>query len=181
MRKSALALAALLAVSGMCHPAPVQTGTAEDPWAPFQFLIGVWSGAGSGQPGEGISGTTSFSFDLGKTILVRRNRAEIASNPGEPSGAAHEDLMIIYREPGAQFRAIYFDSEGHVINYSVSFPAGPRSVVFESAATENAPRFRFIYEMGRDGLLSGEFDIAPPGGPYKVYTKGLQKKGAGLP
>jgi hypothetical protein len=178
MRKSALALATLLAVSGMCCPAPAQTGSPEDPWAPFQFLIGDWSGAGSVRPGEAVSGVTSFSFDLGKTILIRRNRAEIAPNPGEPRGAVHEDLMIIYREPGGGplFRSIYFDSEGHVINYSVSFPAKGRSVVFESAASEKAPRFRFIYEMGPDGLLSGEFDIAPPGGEYKTYTKGLQKK-----
>jgi hypothetical protein len=178
MRHRILVWAILMALAAMCYPALAQTGTADDPWAPFQFLVGDWSGVGSGQPREVVSGSTSFSFDLGQNILIRKNRAELAPKPGEKSGAVHEDLVIIYRQPAEPpFRAIYFDSEGHVINYSVSFPARQQSVVFESDVSEKAPRFRFIYELGPDDLLSGEFDIAPPGGEYKIYTKGLQKKG----
>ena len=172
-----LALIIAMAVFPLCHPAQTPAGQSGDPWEPFQFLIGNWSGTGSGQPGEVVAGWTSFSFDLGKNILVRKNRAELAPKPGEKTGAVHEDLLIVYREPGEpQFRAIYFDNEGHVINYRVSFPAQQQSVVFESDASAKGPRFRLIYELGSDGLLSSEFLIAPPGGEFKTYTQGKVKR-----
>jgi len=177
MRYRILALIIVISVSALYYPAQAETGKADDPWAPFQFLIGNWSGAGSGQWGEVVAGSTSFSFDLGKNILVRKNRAELAAKPGEASDPVHEDLMIIYRQPGEpQFLAMYFDNEGHVINYRVSFPAKQQSVVLESVASGKGPRFRFIYELGSDGLLSSEFLIAPPGDDFKTYTKGKLKR-----
>jgi hypothetical protein len=177
MRCRILLLIVVIAVSALSYPALAQSGKANDPWAPFQFLVGNWSGAGSGQPSEVVAGSSSFSFDLEKNILVRKNRAELAPKPGEKSGAMHEDLMIIYRQSGEpQFLGIYFDNEGHVINYRVSFPAKQQSVVFESDASATAPRFRFIYGMGPDGLLSSEFLIAPPGGDFKTYTQGKVKR-----
>lgn len=177
MRDRFLTLIVVIAVTALYYPAQAQSGKANDPWAPFQFLVGHWSGTGSGQPGDVAAGSSSFSFDLGKNILVRKNRAELAPKPGEASGTVHEDLMIIYRQSGElPFLAIYFDNEGHVINYRVSFPAKQQSVVFESDASDKAPRFRFVYEMGPDGLLNSEFLIAPPGGEFKTYTQGKVKR-----
>jgi hypothetical protein len=177
MRYRILVLITIITVSALYYPAQARSTLVNDRWAPFQFLLGSWSGTGSGQPGEAVAGSTSFSFDLEQNILVRKNRAEYAPKPGEKSGLVHEDFMIIYRQPGeSQFRAIYFDNEGHVIDYRVSFPAKQQSVVFESDASESAPRFRFIYEISPDSLLSGEFLIAPPGGEFKTYTKGKLKR-----
>jgi hypothetical protein len=139
-----------------------------DRWSQFQFLIGNWSGVGSGQPGEAVSGATSFSYDLDKKVVVRKNRAEYAPKPGEKSGFVHEDLLIIYRQPfDSTFRAIYFDNEDHVINYVVSFPTQQPAAVFESEATGKGPRFRLVYELSTDGVLTNEFLIAPPGGEFK--------------
>lgn len=45
-------------------PALAQKDPAHDPWAPLQFLIGSWSGVGSGAPSDDVTGTTSFTFDL---------------------------------------------------------------------------------------------------------------------
>jgi hypothetical protein len=177
MRRRILVLATVIILFVMCYPTHAQNSTANDPWSSFQFLIGKWLGAGSGQPGEVVAGSTSFSFGLGQNILIRKNRAEFAPKPGEKWGAVHEDLMIIYRQPGEPpFRAIYFDNEGRVINYHVSCPEKQQSIVFESDPSDKAPRFRFIYEMGPDGLLCSEFLIAPPGGEFKTYTKGKVKR-----
>jgi hypothetical protein len=119
----------------------------------------------------------SFSFDLGQTVLVRRNRTEFAPKPGEKSGAVHQDLIMIYRQLGdSSFRAIYFDNEAHVINYTVTFPAKPQSVVFESEGSDKSPRFRLVHEIGPDSLLNIEFSIAPPGEAFKTYTKGTAKR-----
>src|SRR5437773_7766642 len=39
----------------------------------------------------------------------------------------HDDLMVIYRDsPSRQFRAIYFDSEEHTIEYSIKPVDGDR-------------------------------------------------------
>ncbi len=177
MTCNSLLLTILMIFSAINYPTQGQSSQPSDPWAPVQFLIGNWSGTGSGQPGEVISGTTSFSFDLGQAILVRKNRAQFAPRPEEKAGALHEDLLIIYREVGeSKFRAIFFDNEGHVIHYRVSLPANQPSVVFESDASDQAPRFRLVYEMGSNGMLSVEFMVAPPGGEFKTYTKGTIKR-----
>ena len=149
----------------------------KDAWAPLQFLVGQWEGVGSGEPGEGGSGASSFAFDLDRQVLVRTNRAEYPAKPGEKAGIVHKDLLIVYRQASdGKFRAIYFDNEGHVINYDVSFPSGQPSVVFESEASGKGPRFRLVYGIAPAGVLSVEFFIAPPGGEFKSYVKGLLKK-----
>jgi hypothetical protein len=146
------------------------------PWAKLNFLVGEWQGIGSGAPGEAVGGTI-FDFSLGKKILVRNNWATYPPKPGESAGLSHEDLLIIYPGPdGAGLRAIYFDNEGHVISYGVTFPAKPNAATFETDAGQPGPRFRMTYELGADGVLENVFWIAPPGGEFKVYIRGSLKK-----
>jgi len=169
-----VALLFILAASLICSSACAQEGGSADPWARFQFLIGTWSGTGAGAPGEISMGKTSFSFDLDKNVIIRKNRVEIAPKAGEAKGAVHEDLLVIYRQPGETApRAIYFDNESHVIEYVASFPEKEPSVVFESKGAEKMPAFRLVYEMTPAGELSIEFLMAPPGGEFKSYTKGV--------
>jgi len=69
--------------------------------------------------------------------------------------------MIVYLD-GDQ-RAIYFDSEGHVIHYTVSTPTA-NTVVFES---KDAPGYRLTYAL--DGKkLNGKFDVG--GKTYLTWT-----------
>jgi hypothetical protein len=114
-----LALPAVLLLISV--PMPVRSfpqSTKEgDNWEPFRFLIGEWTGKGSGSPGE-AGGAFSFSFDLEEKILVRRNRADYPATKEKPA-YSHTDLMVIYKE-GPATRAIYFDNEGHIINYAVT-------------------------------------------------------------
>ena len=108
-----------------------QTSKGTDLWGPFQFLIGNWSGVGSGNPADAIAGSTSFSFDLDKCIILRRNRAEYPPIAGEKINKVHEDLMIIYPDSAdSKFHAVYFDNEGHFINYIVSISANQPALEF---------------------------------------------------
>jgi len=128
--------------------------TAAPRWSSLEFLIGEWAAGGSGQPGAG-QGDFSFRPELDGRILVRRSFNQLASGP------RHEDLLIVYLE--GEPRAIYFDSEGHVIRYRVAFPARNR-VVFES---DDAPKYRLSYSL--DGkTLNGSFEIG--GKPYLSWT-----------
>lgn len=70
----------------------------------------------------------------------------------------HDDLMVIYLEK--DLKAIYFDSEGHVIHYSIE--ATPDSVKFLNE------QYRLTYRKDGAKLLL-DFEIAPLGEPFANY------------
>lgn len=173
MKCSTLMILAILAAAVLAWP---QAAKIDDPWTGLNFFIGEWQGMGTGTPGEAVGGT-SFAFSLDKKILVRKNWAKYPPKPGENAGLSHEDLMIIYPAgPGTSLRAVYFDNEGHVIQYAARSGPAAGSVVFETDASQPGPRFRLAYEMKPDGTLDNVFSIAPPGGEFKVYARGVLKK-----
>jgi hypothetical protein len=144
-----------------------------DAWKPFHFLIGDWIGSGSGKPGEG-TGEFSLAFDLDKKILIRRNRNNLAPKTGEKAGVVHEDLMVIYPQSGGgPFRAEYFDSEGHVIHYGVSF--AEHKAIFESDAAPG-PKYKLTYELKPEGVLTIDFAVARPGAGFQTYVSGTAKR-----
>ena len=137
-------------------------------WKTLEFLLGNWTGvAGENDtplgPGQGAF---SFTLELSKNIIVRRNNASY------DSGVKHDDFMVIYLEGG--LRAIYFDTEGHVIRYKVSSPEQNR-VIFESDGTQPGPKYRLSYWVER-GTLAGKFEVAPPGAGYKTYMSWKSKR-----
>lgn len=143
---------------------------AEDPWKPFQFIIGDWIGSGSGKPGQG-SGEFSLKPDLGNKVLVRRNHAEYPAREGQAQGTVHDDLMIIYpAEASGSFRAEYFDSEGHVIHYTVS-PHDDK-IVFLSDGASSGPRYRLTYNKKSDNSVGIDFEIAAPNQEFRRYLSG---------
>lgn len=164
-----------LAAVVLVAAAPSRVQASSDPWEPFQFLIGSWVGEGSGQPGKG-GGEFTLKPDLDGKILVRTNHADIPAAANRPA-ATHDDLMIIY--PGGKQKppqAIYFDNEGHVINYTVT--ASPGELVFVSAAAASAPRFRLTYKKTGADAVSIKFEFAPPGKPdaFRTYLQGTARK-----
>ena len=112
----------------------------ESRWKGIEFLFGDWT-AGSGK--------FSFHPNLNGQVVVRKNVSDVDKS------ARHEDLLVIYADaPGAALRAMYFDSEGHVIRYRVSTTSG--SVVFESDG--EGPPYRLSYWMAA-GELKGKFEV----------------------
>jgi len=155
---------------------PVGAQTASDKagdatWKKLEFLLGKWTGAAGEKDTPLGAGQGGFSFEpqLNGKIIVRRNQASY------DSGANHDDLMVIYLEaPNDPPHAIYFDSEGHVIRYKLTFP-GSNRVVFESDGSQPGPRYRLSYWLnGR--ALDGKFEVAPPGAEYKSYLTWTSKK-----
>ncbi|HWZ45945.1 MAG TPA: hypothetical protein VNW97_20905 [Candidatus Saccharimonadales bacterium] len=143
------------------------------PWADWGFLLGNWTlGEGGGKPGQGASGTVSFTVDLQGHVIVRKNHSEYASVNGKPP-VIHDDRMTIYEEGGAT-RAIYWDNEGHVIHYTVGLSADKKKITFLSDKTPGAPAFRLTYEDAKPGTVYVGFEIAPPDKPdqFAMYVQG---------
>jgi hypothetical protein len=153
----------------MLLPAGSARGAAPKPLEPLSFLLGDWvAGANQGAPGQG-AGSCSFTPGLQDQVIVRTNHAEYPASEKSPA-VKHDDLMVIYAV-GAGAQASYFDNEGHVIHYSVATP-GPGQAVFLGDATAGTPRYRLTYRLRPDGVLEGEFEVAPPGKP-EAFTRYL--------
>ncbi|HTB09945.1 MAG TPA: hypothetical protein VK752_00160 [Bryobacteraceae bacterium] len=124
-----------------------------DPWKPLQFLTGEWIGETADS-----AGACSFALDLDRKVLIRKSYAQYATS-------RHEDLMVIYLEQDT--KAIYFDSEGHVIQYRIE--AGPDSVRFLNE------QYRLTYR--KDGeRLAMDFEIAAPGKPFTNYLHAVLRR-----
>jgi hypothetical protein len=143
-------------------------------WDAWQFLLGEWIGEGGGAPGQG-GGSMAFHFDLQQQVLLRRNHVDFPATP-ERAAFAHDDLTVIYLEPGGTLRAMYFDNEGHVIPYAVIFDED--SIILVSDPEPSAPRFRTTYLKGKAGTVITRFEIAPPGNPdgFAIYVEGTAKR-----
>jgi hypothetical protein len=135
----------------------------------WQWLIGEWVGEGSGRPGEG-SGYFTLTPDLDGRILVRKSHAEYPAS-GEQSRVIHDDLMVIVPGvDGRPGRAMYYDNEGHVIDYGLT--ESDTSMVFTSSRSPGVPVFRLIYTKRPRGRIDVAFQMSPDGEHFTVYTEG---------
>jgi hypothetical protein len=142
-------------------PARAQT----DSLSALRFLIGDWQAIDT-PPGE--TGAFTFKGAVQDHVIVRSNEARYAATAEHPA-SRHDDLLVIYSENGS-IKADYFDSEGHVIRYAVR-TRQPNAAVFVSDPHAREPRYRLTYTAGANGILTGSFEIAPPGSPdsFKPY------------
>ena len=167
MYKVLTALMTFLLLPSIASAQPA--GIADD-WGPWVYLMGQWEGDMGGQPGQG-TGEFAFYFDLDGKTMVRRGRADFPATKERPA-FSHEDLMVICAEPSGagKRRAVYFDNEGHVIEYAVEYSAERRTFTFVSEAVASAPRFRLTYTKGETDQLAVKFEVAPPGKPDAFST-----------
>lgn len=140
-------------------------------WEAWKWLSGDWVGEGSGVPGQG-GGTFSFQTELDGKIMVRHSHSEYPSEAGKPS-IVHNDLMVIYPENNGT-RASYFDNEGHVIQYMVSYST--KTIVFLSEKKGPLPVFRLTYTLLEDGRVNTAFEVSQDGVNFRMYVEGKSKK-----
>jgi hypothetical protein len=134
-------------------------------WDRLDILLGTWESAGDTQLGAG-QGTAVFTRELHGQVMVRRSFADYTSGP--QATTHHDDLLVIFRDaPDGPPKAIYFDSEGHVIHYAVSSPA-ENAVMFQSDGSDPGPRYRLTYARV-SARLNGTFEVAAPGAEFRAY------------
>jgi hypothetical protein len=177
MKRSFRARAGVLFLGlSIAFAASADAQTAAPDWSRWSFLMGDWVGGGSGQPGQG-EGTFSFSLDLQGRVISRRSRIEYPASAGRPA-SIHEDLMIIFKTPGLPEKAVYFDNEGHAIEYVAILADDGNSVTFVSSWDFSNPIFRLTYTKTADGGLAVKFEMAQPDRPseFKVYLEGRARR-----
>jgi hypothetical protein len=149
-----------------------QNATAADSaWKSLEFLLGTWEAKTQGGSATAAgSGTYTFQWELRRHLLARHSATATCKGPSN-FDCEHSDLLYVYESsPGGPVKAIYFDNEGHVINYDVSTPA-PNRAVFLSPATNPGPQFRLVYEL-KDRTMQGQFQIRMPGeSEFKSYLE----------
>jgi hypothetical protein len=154
-----------------CATAAPAQGPPGDPFSALRFLLGEWVPDGSTPAG---AGHFEFTSDVQGKVMIRRNHADYPAAKPRPA-VNHDDLMVFYRE--GDVRAVYMDSEGHVIHYRMEAKA-PGAVTFVSETVPDTPWFRLSYKKLPDGRLGGKFEIAPPGKPeeFKTYLEWTAKR-----
>jgi hypothetical protein len=159
-------LALLLVLLGVTTSSPAQQDTI---WKKWEWLVGEWVGDGSGSPGQG-GGWFSLKPDLDGKILIRRNHTEYPATGSAPR-TVHDDVMVVYRDgAGTSEKAMYFDNEGHVINYSVTH--SDRAVVLTSGRMENSPVFRLSYQLLGPDSINVAFAMSRDGERFMTYVEG---------
>ena len=176
--KPALSIPVLIALI-LCVPswAFLQVPSSPPGLESLSFLVGEWVGDGGGTgPGQG-TGTFTYAYDLDGKILVRKNLANYPATRDRPA-YTHNDLLITYPGPSNSLKAVYFDNEGHVINYTVSISLDRSRITFLSDIVPSAPRFRLAYTKVSATELKILFEIAPPGKPdeFAPYIEAKAKR-----
>lgn len=159
-KEDGVKLAALLLALAICLPAHAQSPSPDvGPWQALNFLKGTWEAKTAPGAVARVSGTYSFQADLKGHVLSRYSSTADCKGPRD-FDCQHSDLFYVYEDAsGAGLRAIYFDSEGHVIHYSVLTP-DPTTAVFLSIPGPG-PRFRLVYHL-EGTVMSGKFQSQPP-------------------
>lgn len=148
-------------------------GQQNSTWDKWSWLVGEWAGEGSGQPGQG-GGTFSFKQSLDNKILVRESHSEYPASGNKPA-IIHNDLMIVYPDyTGNPVKAIYFDNEGHTINYSISY--ADKSIALTSEKIPNVPVFRLTYTLLENDIVNTKFEMSQDGEKFSTYIEGKSKK-----
>ncbi len=155
----------------LCQNASTSEG--QRTWQALRRLEGEWKGTGGGgEPGEVSASGATFRYELKEHVLVRRSFTAFKANAGRPA-FQHDDLTVIYLGVGgAAPRAVYFDDEGHSIEYNLTATADGQKIECLSAAA-GMPRFRLTYEFTGADDVKIRFAIEPPGtDKYTTHVEG---------
>lgn len=156
-------LALACSLSAVAQTAQPGSSPSNATWHALQGLAGTWkSEPGVTPAGPVIDGGFTITAELQGHVLVRRNFTAFAATAQRPA-FRHDDLTVYYA--GETPRAIYFDSEGHAIEYAVTASADAKEIVCLSPVKAGEPRFRFTYTFTTPDTMKVGFDIAMPGTP----------------
>ncbi len=139
-----------------------QSSSTKDPLQSLAFLQGTWKANtnANGSSGGTAAGTYTFALDLNGHALQRTSSVDKCSGPNS-FDCQHHDQLTVYAGMSSALSAFYIDSEGHVIQYTVSTPDAT-TAVFVSEGPASALHFKLVYHLEK-GVMTGKFQGAAPG------------------
>jgi len=150
-------------------------------WMPVARLIGNWSGTSSGSAGEG-NVQRRYAFVLGGRYIHETNISTYPPQEKNKTGEVHEHWgMISFDKQRKTLVLRQFHVESFVNTYRrVETPANSSAAfVFESESFENFNntwKARETYEFLSDDEFVETFELAPPGQPYRTYSRTQLKR-----
>ncbi len=144
----------------------------------LDFLLGTWTAEAA--PNAKPVGSYVFERELDGRILARHATTDVGCADPASTACAHRDLFYVFQDSaGAPLKAIFFDSDGHVLRYDVDIKHvggtnGMRDyATFLSELSALGPRYRLSYERNTDTFthktsLSGKFELLLPNGKWKL-------------
>jgi hypothetical protein len=83
--------------------------------------------------------------------------------------------MVVYPDfSGNPAKAIYFDNEGHTINYSITY--SDKSIILTSDKIPNVPIFKLTYSLIDNETVNTKFEMSQDGVKFFTYIEGKSKK-----
>ena len=144
-------------------------------WEPFNFFIGVWQGAGQGQPGiSRVERTYEFILN-GKFVFVQ-NKSIYDPQEKNPKGEIHEDWgLISYDRARETYVFRQFHIEGFVNQYVLDQIAEDRQTIrFATEAIENSSpgwKAKESYRIQGPDEFIEVFELAAPDKEFEVYSE----------
>jgi hypothetical protein len=152
----------------------VLPASAQECLAPFEFLVGSWSGHETGVAGIG-RGTRTYELILDGKYLHAKNTSRFEPQEKNPKGETHNDWQFISCDK-MRGKVILreFHSEGFVNQYVLETSASPDTFVVVSEALENSPpglRARLTISKVSNDKFTEQFELAFPNKDFGVLLK----------
>ena len=176
MKKSTIVIQVFILLLFACSGIFSQNNPGDTTWSQWQSLIGTWKGNNSGEPGQG-EGYFTFGFELNGNVLIRKGHTVFPGHENQPA-RIHDDILVIYKDTSAvPDKADYFDSEGHVLHYYITYN-GNSTIVLTSIPVKDNPVFRLTL-IKMDNLTTDiKFEYAMQKNPedFKIHVEGVVTK-----
>jgi hypothetical protein len=138
---------------------------------PLEWLLGIWEGSATGEPGTGAQ-MRRYELVLRGEFIMGTNRTTWSSTAAHPEGEVHEDISFIsYDRAAKRFVMHVFYVERFVAEY-VCAQTDADTFVFTAERVQNGPagmRARETIARHGDELLP-RFELAMSGTEFAPYT-----------
>jgi hypothetical protein len=180
MTKPILGVVVAVAATSMVAAATWQAPASADPFASIAGLVGRWTTASEGQPGNG-TGEREYERVYSGRFIRGRSRATYPPQEKNPKGEVHEDWGLFSYDRGRkQFVLRQFHVEGFVNQYALDRAASnDKTLVFVTESIENIPagwRARESYRILNNDEFVEIFELAAPGKEFEVYAENRFKR-----
>lgn len=149
-----------------------------DPWRPFRFFLGRWSGIGIGKPGTSQV-EREYRLVLNEKFIQINDRSVYEPQERNPAGEIHEEFGFLSFDQNRQRYVLReFHVEGYVNQYVLE-DAHEDILVLKTEAIENIPpgwQARTTYEILGENEFRETFDLAGPDQEWTCYISVEFKK-----